>query len=108
MFYRSLVGLVPGTDAAVSQINAMGTASITWYIVPSVLLLIGLRYQHPAGLVALTIALLAVGVTMYNGAALATHLNTIFASVLVLAGVVSLLILPPNRPRVTRTSAALH
>ncbi|WP_427016546.1 hypothetical protein ACQCSX_17710 [Pseudarthrobacter sp. P1] len=99
MFYRPLVGGLPGTGVMIDQINAMGVASLIWYAVPAVLLLVGLRRQHAVAVVAMAVALLAVGVTMYDDGPLPAHLAAIFASVVVLAAVVSLLIVPPWRRR---------
>ncbi|MDI3212535.1 hypothetical protein [Arthrobacter sp. AL12] len=95
MFYRPLVASIPGSTAVISQINSMGTASVIWYVVPSLLLLFGLRRQNFVVLTVLAAALAAVGVTMYNGAALSTHLNTAFAAGLVIAAIMFLLVVPP-------------
>jgi hypothetical protein len=95
MFFPQLVDPLPGLDAAASDIRALGTASIVWYAVPAVLVLLGLRHQHVIGQVAVAIALAAVGITMYNGGSLQAHLAAIFVSVLVLAGVTAALLLPP-------------
>jgi len=103
MFNRPLVGAIPGTEIVIRQINELSTASILWYVVPSLLLLIGLRRQHPAVLAVLAVLLVVVGVTMFDGGPLALHLASIFAFVVVLSGVVSLLILPPwDRGRTSR------
>jgi hypothetical protein len=95
MFNRPLVEAIPGTAIVIRQINGLSLASILWYVVPSLLLLIGLRRQHPAVQVVLAGLLIVVGVTMFDGGPLALHLASIFAFVVVLSGVVSLLILPP-------------
>ncbi|WP_026551201.1 hypothetical protein [Arthrobacter sp. H20] len=97
MFFSAVVASLPGTDGAISQINSMGTASMIWYLVPALLVLAGLRRQHWAALVLLAGSLLAVGGTMYNGTALATHLVTIFAAGVVIASIVFLLSMPPWR-----------
>jgi hypothetical protein len=97
MFFRSVVEALPGSAAAISQVNALGTASIAWYVVPAVLLLVGLRRQHPVVLAVVLVALVAVGVTMYDGGPLAVHLAAIFASVVVLAGVAASLLPVPRR-----------
>ncbi|MEO5779261.1 MAG: hypothetical protein ABIO34_01740 [Arthrobacter oryzae] len=95
MFFESVVAAIPGTGPAIGQINGMGTASMVWFAVPSVLLLVGLRRQLPVALAVLAFALLAVGITMFNGAALATHLVTIYAAAVVIAGIMFVLVLPP-------------
>ena len=92
MFYRPIVSAIPGTDGVVGLINAMGTPSLILYVTPAILLLIGLRHQNPAAMVILTLTLVAVGVTMYNGAPTSVHLMTIYASVTVLAAIIVLLI----------------
>ena len=100
MFFRRLVDPLPGADVAISDIRALGTASIIWYVVPAALVLLGLRRVHPVGLGVTALAFTAVGVTMYNEGPLDIHLTAIFASVVVLALVSATLVLPP----VTTTS----
>ncbi len=95
MFFPRLVDPLPGTGAAASDIRALGTASIVWYVVPAVLVLVSLRRQHVTGLAAVALTLTAVGVTMYNGGSLQVHLAAIYISVLTLAGVSAALLLPP-------------
>jgi hypothetical protein len=97
MFFGPVVDALPGAGVAISEINAVGTASIVWYAVPAMLVMFGLRRQHPAALAAVALALTAVGVTMYDGGSLSTHLTAIFVSVVVLAAVASTLVLPPRR-----------
>ena len=99
MFFRSRVAAVPGTSAAVDMINALGTGSVVWYVVSAGFVVAGLRRQRPAAVSALGVALVAVGVTMYDGGPLAAHLASIFATVVLLAGVAAVLVLPPWRPR---------
>ncbi|WP_026550654.1 hypothetical protein [Arthrobacter sp. Br18] len=95
MFFRSVVAAIPGSGSVISQINSMGTASMIWYAVPALLVLVGLRRQHWAALTLLAASLLAVGITMYNGTALSTHLDTIFAASVIIAATVFLLTAPP-------------
>ena len=97
MFFRRLVEPLPGTDAVVTDIRALGTASIIWYVVPAVLVLLGLRRVHPLGLAAAALAFVAVGVTMYDEGPLDIHLAAIFTSVVVLALIAATLVLPPSR-----------
>ncbi|MHA7294313.1 hypothetical protein [Arthrobacter sp. HLT1-21] len=95
MFYRFLVAAIPGTADIISQINSMGTASMIWYIVPSLLLITGLRRQNAVALVVLAVALIAVGVTMYNGTPVPTHVSTIFAAAVIIGAIMFLLVIPP-------------
>lgn len=97
MFFEPLVSQVPGTAGIISQINAMGLASMVWFVVPSVLLVVSLRRQTYPSLAVLTCAIAAVGVTMYNGAALWVHLTAIFAASVVISGILFILTLPPWR-----------
>jgi hypothetical protein len=68
---------------------------MVWYVVPAVLMLAGLRRLHWSGVSAVSIALIAVGVTMYNGGPLNVHLATISTAVVVLALVAATLVLRP-------------
>lgn len=95
MFFRDLVDPLPGARPAIEAVRELGTASIIWYVVPAGLVLLGLRRQHPAAVALVALALAAVGVTMYNGGPVSTHLAAIFTSVVVSAGVVALLVRPP-------------
>ncbi|WP_427134084.1 hypothetical protein [Pseudarthrobacter sp. S9] len=95
MFFEPLVAAIPGSAPVIGQINSMGTASVIWYVVPSLLLLTGLRRQNVVALALLAAALLAVGVTMYNGTALPIHLNTVFAAGVTTAAIMFLLVVPP-------------
>lgn len=97
MFFRPVVAALPGTDDVIAQINSMGTASMIWYAVPALLVLIGLRRQHWVALLLVALSLLAVGVTMYNGTPLATHLASIFTAGVMIAATVFLLSAPTRR-----------
>jgi len=97
MFFRRVLDPLTGADAAISDIRALGTASIIWYVVPAFLVLIGLRRVHPAALASAASAFVAVGVTMYDNGPLDIHLAAIFASVVALALVSATLVLPPSR-----------
>ena len=85
MFARPVVARVQGSARYVDGVNAMGSASVALYVVPAVLLLVGLRRSRRAVGGACALALLAVGVTMYDGSSLSTHLVTIFAAVVLAA-----------------------
>lgn len=95
MFFTELVGAIPGAPRPTEAINALHAASIVWYVVPALLALAGLRRLHWSGKVAISLALIAVGVTMYNGGPLDVHLAAIFAAVVVLSLVAAALVLPP-------------
>ncbi len=97
MFFEPLVSVIPGSAAVITQINAMGPASVAWYAVPSLLLLAGLRRGNKSVTALLAAALLTVGVTMYNGAALWIHLAAVFAAVVVTSAILLLLTRPPRR-----------
>ncbi len=101
MFFRSSTERLPGAGPAIRQIDALGHASVAWYVVPAVLTLVGLRRQHPIALAGVALALAGVGITMYDGSSLQTHLTAIFISVVVVASVLAMLVLPPWRRRST-------
>lgn len=105
MFNRGLVDWVPGSAGPIGQIRALGTFSEVWYVVAAALLVLGLRRQQPPALGAVVVALVAVGVTMYNGGGLQPHLVAIFAFVTILAAVITMLVLPPGRPTPLATAA---
>lgn len=103
MFNRPLLEAIPGTEIVVRQINELSMVSILWYVVPSLLLLIGLRRQRPAVMAVLAVLLVVVGVTMFDDGPLALHLASIFAFVVVLSAVLALFLLPPwDRGRASR------
>ena len=104
MFYPGVLGLIPGIDGYMRVVNALGTTSIVLYSVPAALTVIGLRRQHPAAVLALVIALIGVGITMYDGGPLNAHLIAISVSIVVLAMFGSLLIARIGR----RGSDQLH
>lgn len=108
MFFSGLVEPLPGADPVINDIRALGTASIIWYVVPAVLVLLGLRRQHPVALAMIVLVLVAVGITMYDGGSLRVHLAAIFVSVLVLAGVVALLVRPPWQRNPAGTPTTRH
>jgi len=99
MFARSWVQRLPGTGTVLSQINALGAPSVVWYTVPAVLVLVGLRRQHPTALAVVALALIAVGVTMYDNGSLRTHLIAIFLTVLTLTFVLATLVQLPRQFR---------
>ena len=101
MFFRSMAERLPGAEPSIRQIDALGHASVVWYVVPAVLTVLGLRHQHPIAPAGVDLALGGVGITMYGGSSLQTHLTAIFISVVVLASILALLVLPPWRRRST-------
>lgn len=107
MFYRQLFDVIVVLQPLVALVNAMGVASIVLFVVPALLLLLGLRHQHWAALVALTLTLIFVGITMYLVGPLQVHLAAIFVSVVALVGVVALLVLPPWRRQTVTTERSL-
>lgn len=99
MFYRPDIARLPGTHSAIRAIDAMGTASRVWFIAPAILVVAGLRRQHPIALGAVAAALAVVGLTMYDQGRLRTHLNAIFVAAVVIAAVMATLVLRPLRHR---------
>jgi hypothetical protein len=97
MFFPSTFAAIPGTSWPINEINALGTVSIVWYVIAAAMVLAGLRRQYTGAPVVVAVALVAVGVTMYDGGPLQTHLAAIFGSVVILAGVAAVLVLPPWR-----------
>lgn len=104
MFFRALIEPLPGAGPAISDIRALGTASVVWYVVPAVLVLLGLRRQQPLAVAALALCLVAVALTMFVAGSLQVHLTTIFASVVVSTLVAATLVLPPRRAGLTRVA----
>lgn len=96
MFFRRTVALLPGTDSISADIRALDTLSVLWYVAPAALVLLALRRQHPAAVALVALALTGVGVTMYDGAPLHTHLTAIFLSVLAIAVVTAALVRAPG------------
>lgn len=106
MFAPTAVLALPGAEPVVAVINALGWGSLVLFLVPAGLLVLGLRQQQPWAWVGLTALLTAVGLTMYNGGALSTHLVTIAATVtwLGLIGALFVAGVGPSRPvRPTRS-----
>lgn len=93
MFFRSTFTRLPSSATAIHQINAMGGASKIWFTIPAVLVLIGLRHQFPIAVLAVTLALVAVGITMYDAGPLNIHLAAVFIAAVVLATVMSVLVI---------------
>lgn len=92
------VSELPGARRVVAIINDLGPGSLALFVAPAVLLLIGLKGQRSLAWVTLAVSLSTVGVTMYDHGPLATHLTTIFITVLLLSVTGTLLVsgLPPK------------
>ena len=105
MFFTSLAERLPGTATAIQDIRALGTASVIWYAVPAIAVLLGLRRLHwcPLGVAAL--ALLSIGTTMYNGGSLYQHLVAIWVGVVLLAAVLATQVMPPSTSETVQRSA---
>jgi len=98
MFFASVAARLPGTGDVVSDIRALGTASVLWYVAPAVLVLLGLRrLLHWGALIVTVIVLLSFGVTMYDGGPIDQHLFAPFISVVALAAMLASLVEPPSR-----------
>ncbi len=106
MFFRTDASRIPGTHGAIRVINAMGTSSRVWFIVPAILVVLGLRHQKPVAIAAVALSLIAVGVTMYDHGPLPTHLHAILVAAVVLSAVVALLVRPPWQ-RATRLDVGI-
>lgn len=96
MFFTSLAERVPGGSPAIQDIRALGTASVIWYVVPAIAVLLGLRRLHWTGQGVAVLALSWIGITMYNGGSLDQHLVAIWVGVVLLAAVLATLALPPR------------
>ena len=105
MFFRPVFDGIPAAAPLVDAVNAMSVASIALFVVPSLLLLIGFRHQHWVALTAVSLALVAVGLTMYIGSPLRVHLTTIFIVVVILTAVLSLLVKAPWQRKDTEPPA---
>lgn len=100
MFFPDVAERLPATAGAISDIRGLDTASIVWYGAPALLVMFGLRRLHRGALTVIAVALLSVGVTMYNGGPLDQHLFVLFIGVVSLAAVLAVLV----RPRTNRTT----
>lgn len=96
MFYQWLIDAIPGTSGYVAVVNSMGAGSIVLYVIPAVLLLVGLRHQPPPARAVLLVALVLVGITMYNGGPLTVHLAAIAAAVIIITLIGGLLVGRPG------------
>jgi riboflavin transporter FmnP len=95
MFYRTLFDGIGPLSPLVVMVNEMNAASIILFVVPALLVLIGLRRHYWVALAVLALTLLVVGVTMYAGSPLNVHLGAIFVAVVALVGHVALFVIPP-------------
>lgn len=99
MFFRASVASWPGGPAVIRVVDPMGRASITWYAVGAALIVLGLRRQLLLLVAVIAVSLAAVGITMYDGGPLRTHLDTIAVTVVLLAASVAAFTDPPWRIR---------
>lgn len=97
MFFTEATQQMPGSDGLIEDIRALGGRSLVWYVVPALLVVLGLRRLPLLAVAAVSIALLAIGVTMYDGGSLETHLVAIFAGVVLLTATFAALVRPPGR-----------
>ena len=96
MFFTSLAERVPGAGSVIQDIRALGTASVVWYVLPAIAVLLGLRRLPWTALGLAVFALLWIGITMYNGGSLDQHLVAIWLGVALLAAVLAALVMPPK------------
>jgi hypothetical protein len=99
MFFRSRFRSFPEGHWVIRTVDPLGTSSIFWFALAALLVLVGLRRQGVvvSGVVGASLA--AVGITMYDGGSIHTHLAAIFVAVVVLAGVIATVVIPPWRSR---------
>lgn len=102
MFARAFAVGIPGVSALVPTIDALGAASVLLYVAPAVLVLLGLRRLWPPVPAVVLIALVAVGVTMYDGGPVRVHLTAISVAVVVLAAAPLLFVSALGRPAPAR------
>jgi hypothetical protein len=95
MFFTSLAARLPASASAIDDIRALGTASVVWYVAPVLVVLLALRRLQWGPLTVVFLALLSIGVTMYDGGTLERHLLTIWGGVTLLAATILLWVRPP-------------
>ena len=87
VFHCAVMFFAPWTDVIArvpgDAIRAMGDTSRWAYVVPAVLLVVALRTVWWPALLAVSVTLLGVGVTMYGPYALNTHLAWLAALIVV-------------------------
>lgn len=91
MFHRDWFAPFGFLDSLVATVNAMGGASAALYIVAALLVLIALRRQFVWAVAGLSLTLIAVGVTMYDGSPVRLHLVTITTATVAISLVVTTL-----------------
>lgn len=97
MFFRDTVQHLPGMEVPVADIRALGPASVIWYVVPAVSVVLALRRLHAVWLLTVCLALVGIGVTMYDGGSLEAHLSAIFVGVVLLSALTATLVRLPQR-----------
>ncbi len=83
MFFAPWTDAIPGARIPGDAIRAMGDASRWAYAVPAALLVLAVRNLWWPALLALAVALLGVGITMYGPFSLGTHLAWLAALIVV-------------------------
>ena len=85
MFYRDLSRSIPGSDGYLFAVNGMGIGSMVLYVLPAVLVVAALRAAPTWADGAVAVALVLVGITMYDGGPLTAHLASILVAVVAIA-----------------------
>jgi hypothetical protein len=99
MFFPATVRSLPGGPEVIRVVDPLTTNSILWYAIAAALVVVALRHQHIAAPVLAGIGLCAVGYTMYDNGRLNSHLTAIFATVVLLAAILAVLVVPPRPGR---------
>ena len=106
MFFADTVTLLPGSDGAISSVNALDLASKVAYALPAMLAVVALRRIWLPALALFATSLLIVGLTMFWWLGLWVHLTAIAMSLTVLSVVVSALVRLREGPAGQPTSGA--
>jgi hypothetical protein len=99
MFFPATVRALPGGPQVIRTVDPLGTASILWFTVAAILVMVGLRRQHVVVWTITALSMASVGYTMYDGGRLHVHLTAIFVAVVLLAAILAVLVIPPWRHR---------
>ena len=101
MFFASWVDTVPLAKAPADVVRALGPASQVAYWVPAITLVIALRRIWRPALALLVVTLVGVGYTMFVPHSLSTHLAWLGATAGILVLIMTALVSPVRRDRVT-------
>lgn len=96
MFFPRIIQSIPGTTSYARVVNELGRGSAVLFVIPALLLLVGLHRQQPVAIGLLLAALAAVGITMYDHGSLRLHLTMISIAVVLISLIGTLLVLPPR------------